>query len=179
MYTKRKRTGERRILQNLYNESAEFHKIFDDRQPATPTALDHENLVDRVGFILEELTEMATIGCQTPDEIEATFAQVEARLQMAKTKILRKQPSVYPPIVQQADALGDIAYLTFGSYVLMGVDPDNILATIHAANMHKLFPDGQAHRDPVTGKVLKPASWAAQYQPEPLIAQEIARQGER
>jgi predicted HAD superfamily Cof-like phosphohydrolase len=163
-------------MQDLYQDSAAFHKVFDDRQPEQPTALDHDNVVDRIGFILEELTELATIDCQTPEEVDATFDQISERLAMAKAKIQRKQPSAYAPVVQQADAFGDIAYLTFGSYVLMGVDPTRIMAIIHAANMHKLFPDGKAHRDPVTGKVLKPDTWAAKYKPEPLIAAEIARQ---
>ncbi|WP_127848774.1 haloacid dehalogenase [Lacticaseibacillus hulanensis] len=163
-------------MQNLYEQSGAFHKIFDDRQPSAPTALDADNVVDRIGFILEELTELATVNHQTPAEIEAIFAQVEDRLALAKQKLLKKKPSDYAPIVQQADALGDITYLIFGSYVLMGVDPTQILQIIHDANMHKLFPDGTAHRDPITHKVQKPQSWATQYKPEPLIAAEIARQ---
>lgn len=162
-------------MQDLYQQAAAFHRVFDDRQPEKPTALSGADTVDRVGFILEELSELAAIG-QTPQQRHAMFAEIHHRLDLAEAKLAAKAPSPYSPIVQQADALGDIAYLLFGSYVLMGVEPTAILAAIHSANMHKQFPDGTAHRDPVTHKVLKPADWAVHYQPEPAIAEAIARQ---
>ncbi len=165
-------------MDNLYQQAADFHLVFDDRQPKQPTALNQSDMVDRVGFILEELTEFATVGHREPEAIEATFDAIESRLMMAKKKLLQKQPSEFAPIVQQADALGDLTYLVFGAYVLMDVDPTAILPIIHAANMNKRFPDGQTHRDPVTHKVLKPDTWAENYAPEPRIAAEILRQME-
>ncbi len=38
----------------------------------------------------------------------------------------------------------------------MGVDPYELFNTVHKANMGKIFPDGKAHFDPVTHKILKP-----------------------
>ena len=38
----------------------------------------------------------------------------------------------------------------------MGVDPEEVFEIVHRANMGKIFPDGKAHFDPVTHKILKP-----------------------
>ena len=35
--------------------------------------------------------------------------------------------------------------------------------------MGKIFPDGKAHFDPVTHKILKPDNWEEKYAPEPAI----------
>ena len=57
------------------------------------------------------------------------------------------------------DALIDTLYFTYGSFVLMGVDPERIFEIVHQANMGKIFPDGKAQFDPVTHKILKPEGW--------------------
>lgn len=164
------------IMDELYARAVAFHEKFDNRIPEKPTKLDSENLMDRVGFLLEELTELAAIGAETKEEKDEIFSQIEEKLDFAKNKLLNKKKSQYDPLVQQADALGDIVYLTFGSYVLMGLDPTEILTAIYHANMSKLFPDGKPHLDPVTLKVLKPDNWEKDYKPEPKIALEIEKQ---
>ena len=72
-------------------------------------------------------------------------------------------------MVGQVDALIDTLYLTYGSFVLMGVDPEEVFEIVHRANMGKIFPDGKAHFDPVTHKILKPDDWEEKYAPEPAI----------
>lgn len=42
--------------------------------------------------------------------------------------------------------------------------------------MGKIFPDGKAHFDPVTHKVLKPDDWEERFAPEPKIKRELDRQ---
>ena len=42
--------------------------------------------------------------------------------------------------------------------------------------MGKIFPDGKAHFDPVTHKILKPDDWEEKYAPEPAIKKELQRQ---
>ena len=74
------------------------------------------------------------------------------------------------------DALTDLLYLTYGSFVLMGVDPKPFFDTVHEANMGKIFPDGKAHFDPVTHKILKPSDWEERFAPEPHIKRELDRQ---
>ena len=70
----------------------------------------------------------------------------------------------------------DTLYLTYGSFVLMGVDPEEVFEIVHRANMGKIFPDGQAHFDEVTHKILKPNDWEEKYAPEPAIQKELERQ---
>ena len=79
-------------------------------------------------------------------------------------------------LVGQVDALIDTLYFTYGSFVLMGVDPERIFDIVHQANMGKIFPDGKAHFDPVTHKILKPDDWEEKYAPEPAIERELERQ---
>ncbi|MEL5940080.1 HAD family hydrolase, partial [Tetragenococcus halophilus] len=76
------------------------------------------------------------------------------------------------------DALADIMYFTYGSFVLLGVDPQPIMDIVHQANMGKVFPDGKPHYDKKTNKVLKPANWEAYIAPEGKITKELQRQKE-
>lgn len=89
-------------------------------------------------------------------------------------KTAKKHPE--SPLVGQVDALIDLLYLTYGSFVLMGVDPSGVFDIVHAANMGKTFPDGKAHFDPVTHKILKPDDWEKRFAPEPAIKREVDRQ---
>lgn len=79
-------------------------------------------------------------------------------------------------LVNQVDALVDLLYFVYGSFVLLGVDPDPMLKIVHQANMGKLFPDGQPHYDEITHKVLKPKDWAEKYAPEGKIREELEKQ---
>ena len=78
-------------------------------------------------------------------------------------------------VVDQADALADLLYLTLGTFVEIGVNPEPIHYIVHGANMSKLFPDGKVHTNPETGKVMKPPTFV---RPEPLLETEIRRQSE-
>ena len=96
-------------------------------------------------------------------------------LDKAATKVKRKNPAEIS-LVGQVDALIDTLYFTYGSFVLMGVDPERLFTIVHQANMGKIFPDGKAHFDPVTHKILKPDDWEEKYAPEPAIKEELGRQ---
>lgn len=61
-------------------------------------------------------------------------------------------------IVAVADALADIAYVTYGAALTYGLNLDAVLREIHRSNMSKLGPNGRAvKRD--DGKVLKPSTY--------------------
>ena len=79
-------------------------------------------------------------------------------------------------LTAQTDSLIDLLYMTYGSLVLSGVDPYEIFDAVHQANMAKIFPDGRAHFDAETGKVLKPHDWEEKYAPEKRIRRELERQ---
>ncbi len=57
-------------------------------------------------------------------------------------------------IVEIADALGDILYVTFGMAVEMGLDIDRVFNEIHESNMSKANADGTVTKDP-GGKIMK------------------------
>ncbi len=57
-------------------------------------------------------------------------------------------------LIEIADALGDILYVTFGMAVEMGLDMDRIFKEIHESNMSKANEDGTITKD-AGGKVLK------------------------
>lgn len=57
-------------------------------------------------------------------------------------------------LVEIADALGDLLYVTFGMAVEMGLDMNRIFTEIHLSNMTKANEDGSVTKDE-GGKVLK------------------------
>jgi predicted HAD superfamily Cof-like phosphohydrolase len=57
-------------------------------------------------------------------------------------------------IVEMADALADILYVTYGCAVAFGIPIDECFAEVHRSNMSKTGPDGKALRRE-DGKILK------------------------
>ncbi len=53
-----------------------------------------------------------------------------------------------------AHELADLLYVTYGTLIACGVDPDEIFAEVHRANMHKA--SGPKRED---GKQMKPPDW--------------------
>ncbi|MDR1531782.1 MAG: hypothetical protein LBS62_06305 [Clostridiales bacterium] len=75
-------------------------------------------------------------------------------------------------ICGQADAMIDLIYFALGTLVEIGVEPDALFDIVHAANMSKLWKNGQpCYRE--DGKIIKPPGWA---DPSEKIQTEIARQ---
>ena len=111
---------------------------------------------------------------------EAEFSDLVEKLhesvEQAKEKVLTKGEKVEDALTAEVDALTDLLYFTYGSFALIGVDPQPIFEIVHRANMGKLFPDGKPRYHPVTNKVMKPEDWQQNYAPEPLIKEEIDRQ---
>lgn len=60
-------------------------------------------------------------------------------------------------LVETADALADLLYVTYGYAITLGIDIDAVFAAVHASNMAKA-PNGVVTRRE-DGKVLKPADW--------------------
>lgn len=160
-----------------YEKVQEFHALFDTPKHLKPTAYEREQLVHRAGFKIEELVELLYATANNEQQVfQEMVAELHEKVEEAVAKIERKQESVADPLIGQVDALLDLLYFTYGSFVLMGVNPEPIFAIVHQANMKKLFPDGKPHYDPKTHKILKPADWEERYAPEPQIAAELERQ---
>jgi predicted HAD superfamily Cof-like phosphohydrolase len=160
-----------------FEMTEEFHQTFDPTRPEKPRPFPMEKASFRAGFKVEELVEFLYAAANNDEkQFEQSVAALHQGIDAAKAKIKDKQKPVEDTLVEQVDALCDLLYFTYGSFSLLGVDPAPILEIVHAANMGKLFPDGQPHYHPVTHKVMKPENWEQDYAPESRIKAEIERQ---
>lgn len=158
-----------------FNKVKAFHHMMDERTQEEPKAWDLEGATHRADFKIEELVEFVRAASNSDEDFQAAVAEMHQALDKAATKVSKKIPAKQD-LIGQVDALIDTLYFTYGSFVLMGVDPERIFEIVHQANMGKVFPDGKAHFDPVTHKILKPDDWKEKYAPEPAIKKEIERQ---
>ena len=158
-----------------FNKVKAFHHMMDERTQEEPKAWDLEGATHRADFKIEELVEFVRAASNSDEDFQAAIAEMHQALDKAATKVSKKILAKQD-LIGQVDALIDTLYFTYGSFVLMGVDPERIFEIVHQANMGKVFPDGKAHFDPVTYKILKPDDWEEKYAPEPAIKKEIERQ---
>ncbi|MFS9153201.1 Cof-type HAD-IIB family hydrolase [Streptococcus infantis] len=158
-----------------FNKVKAFHHMMDERTQEEPKAWDLEGATHRADFKIEELVEFVRASSNSDEDFQAAVAEMHRALDKAVTKVSKNIPAKQD-LIGQVDALIDTLYFTYGSFVLMGVDPERIFEIVHQANMGKVFPDGKAHFDPVTHKILKPDDWEEKYAPEPAIKKEIERQ---
>ena len=158
-----------------FNKVKTFHHMMDERTQERPQAWELKDAVHRADFKIEELVEFIRATSTSEVEFQGAVAELHRALDKAAEKVSKKTPAKQD-LVGQVDALIDSLYFTYGSFVLMGVDPERIFDIVHQANMGKIFPDGKAHFDPVTNKILKPDNWEEKYAPEPAIRREIQRQ---
>ena len=158
-----------------FNKVKAFHHMMDERTQEEPKAWDLEGATHRANFKIEELVEFVRASSNSDEDFQAAVAEMHQALDKAATKVSKNIPAKQD-LIGQVDALIDTLYFTYGSFVLMGVDPERIFEIVHQANMGKVFPDGKAHFDPVTHKILKPDDWEEKYAPEPAIKKEIERQ---
>ena len=139
-----------------FNKVKAFHHLMDERTQEEPKVWDVKGATHRAAFKVEELVEFVRAASNSEEEFQKIPAE--------------------STLVGQVDALIDTLYFTYGSFVLMGVDPERIFEIVHQANMAKIFPDGKAQFDPVTHKILKPEGWEEKHAPEPAIKKELERQ---
>ena len=158
-----------------FNKVKTFHHMMDERTQEEPKAWDIEGATYRAGFKIEELVEFVRAASSSEEEFQESLASLHKAINKAAEKVVAKTPAKQD-LVGQVDALIDSLYFTYGSFVLMGVDPERIFDIVHQANMGKIFPDGKAHFDPLTHKILKPDDWEEKYAPEAAIEKELQRQ---
>lgn len=159
-----------------FNKVKDFHQLMDGQTRDLPQLYDLKQAAYRADFKLEEMVEFLYASSQGDQvKFQQAVADLHQALDKAADKVSRKSVSS-SPLVAQVDALTDLLYLTYGSFVLMGVDPKPFFDTVHSANMGKIWPDGKPRFDPVTHKVLKPADWEERFAPEPAIKKELDRQ---
>ncbi|HGC6971513.1 TPA: HAD-IIB family hydrolase [Streptococcus agalactiae] len=159
-----------------FNKVKSFHLLMDGETIETPRLYDSKEAGFRSDFKVEEIVEFLYAASQGNQEVfDQSIRNLHLAIDKARDKVISKDhPET--PLVGEVDALTDLLYLTYGSFVLMGVDPKPLFDTVHEANMGKIFPDGKAHFDPVTHKILKPDDWEEHFAPEPSIRRELDRQ---
>ena len=137
--------GKRRQPMNrMQDQVADFHRKFGHPVGTTPSFSRPEL---RAKLILEEAIETA-VG----------LLGSSATIDLLRTELfdLGVKAPKQPDIVEAADGMCDLLYVTFGSGVEMGVDLQGVFDEVHASNMAKV---GGATRP--DGKTLKPESWVA------------------
>ena len=158
-----------------FNKVKTFHHLMDERTQEEPKAWDVKGATHRAAFKVEELVEFVRASSHSEEEFQQAIRDLHQALDISADKVSQKIPAE-TTLVGQVDALLDTLYFTYGSFVLMGVDPERIFEIVHQANMAKIFPDGKAQFDPVTHKILKPEGWEEKHAPEPAIKKELERQ---
>ncbi|MGV3414577.1 HAD-IIB family hydrolase [Streptococcus agalactiae] len=159
-----------------FNKVKSFHLLMDGETIKTPRLYDSKEAGFRSDFKVEEIVEFLYAASQGNQEVfDQSIRNLHLAIDKARDKVISKD---HPEtsLVGEVDALTDLLYLTYGSFVLMGVDPKPLFDTVHEANMGKIFPDGKAHFDPVTHKILKPDDWEEHFAPEPSIRRELDSQ---
>lgn len=162
---------------SAYEQTQEFHTVFHPSENKTPTAFTPEEALSRAVFSTEEIIEFLYSSVSGDLSVfDKLFSQWQKEVNQTLTKIRTEQKTVESNLIGQVDALTDANYFNYGSFVLMGVDPEPIFSIVHEANMGKLFSDGKPHYRESDGKVMKPENWERDFAPEPKIRAEIERQ---
>lgn len=167
------------MSKNPFEQVKEFHDNFDPNEHTSVQALDKKMAEYRSGFKLEEIIEFlyaANAGDETG--FRDSISYLKKSLDSETEKIIASK-KVVEPLVDEVDALIDLLYFTYGSFVMMNVDPTKIFNLVHQANMGKLFPDGKPRYHEITGKVLKPENWEEDFAPERKIEAELEKQKEK
>jgi len=108
----------------------EFHDTIDGEMPDGPTIPTADVLALRRALIAEEAAEvLAAIDRLVADGTNEALAEL-------------------------AHELADLLYVTYGTFVVTGIDADAVMAEVHAANMRKRHGPRRAD-----GKQLKPEGW--------------------
>ena len=118
--------------------------------PNTPQVADREVLGTWGRLLLEEVFEWlraAGLTVQLEDALDD-----DPPLEFAELKVCVDN-TVIPDLVGMADASADISVVNTGAMSLNGIHDINILEEVDANNMLKIE---RGHRDPVTGKFIKP-----------------------
>lgn len=159
-----------------FNKVKDFHRLMDGDTIETPRSYALTEAGHRADFKVEEIVEFLYAASKgDKQQFTQSLLNLHGAIEKAASKVQDKKRTE-SPLVGQVDALADLLYFTYGSFVLMGVDPQPIFETVHEANMGKIFPDGKAHFDPVTHKVQKPDDWEERYAPESAIKKELDKQ---
>lgn len=81
----------------------------------------------RADFKIEEIVEFLQATVTKESDLDRVIDKLHQDLDKVAEKVKKKGHS-QDPLVEQVDALVDLLYLTYGSFALMGVDPEPIFS---------------------------------------------------
>lgn len=130
----------------------EFHEAFRLAVRDSPDVGLPGERVLRVRLMLEEVLEFAkAAGVMAFIDVAGLTRTIQMdRLEFALTAA--------PDLTAMAHELADVAYVTHGTAVQLGIPLLPVFAEVHAANLRKLGADGKPIVDG-NGKVRKPENW--------------------
>lgn len=130
----------------------EFHEAFGITVLDTPNVGTPEERVLRVRLMLEEVLEFARAA-----NVEIRDADSYMRLGGLDDFDFSEGRNK-PDLFAMAHELADVAYVTHGTAVQLGIPLLVCTEEVHNANLRKLGPDGKPNIDE-RGKVRKPEGW--------------------
>lgn len=109
-----------------------------------------------VGDFMEAFGQEVKLNPELPDQ-----AVMDLRIDLIAEELEELQTAIdNRDLVEIADALTDILYVTYGAGHAFGIDLNDCLAEVHSSNMSKLGEDGRPiYRE--DGKVLKGPGYRA------------------
>lgn len=141
-------------MDKLQTQVLEFHKTFDCVINDKPTVIDSQTARLRIALIEEELNELV---------LALGFGRWSSG-------VFYDDPNNHPNLVEIADALGDLLYVTIGAAVSCGIDLEPVTDEIHRSNMSKVCEDGTVLRR-ADNKILKPDTYSPADLASVLLAQ--------
>lgn len=131
-----------------------------EQMPVVPTP-DIRQIAFYTGMQLEEMGEkLDALGlagaAQHLERLGAAFKTGEHDKDVSRALQGPNGPKVAKALL---DGDIDILWVTVGGARAAGADVQGAYAAVGARNWGKQFEDGTFHRDPTTGKVLKPEGW--------------------
>lgn len=124
-----------------FEQVREFHEKFNHPILSQPTVPDAKIVKLRLSLILEEFTELSE-ACLQADQPAAQALVDTLRQAMAQVKGLT-ETDLQVSLVDVADALTDINYVTYGAGHCFGLDLDACMEEVQRSNMSKLGADGK------------------------------------
>ena len=166
-------------LDYVVSKVKEFHLAFAHPVADKPQPLSLERAIKRAVWTGEEaLVEFVHQSSDNEEEFLSAYDKLIEGLEKAKEKSLGME---YPKndlekLIGQTDALIDAKYFEAGSFVEMGILPQNMFDSVQDANMAKLGEDGKPILRESDGKIMKPQGWEENYAPEAKIRAEVELQ---
>lgn len=128
-----------------------FHETYAHPIARTPSIPELELRRLRVKLIAEELCELCDawgLALRIRSHPSDNLLEVENRVSTGPV------PGAVLSVVEAADALGDIDFVTQGAHLVAGTPVLRVMAAIHASNMSKLGADGKPIKRE-DGKIMK------------------------